>query len=113
MPTTPRFLCCFCAALLPTWFLVPRPGRPDGAMLLHHLGRQHPVQVGHYLAQMQTTSDIATVALQGFEVVGEANVRGQHGIRVLLLFPALMRLQANRRGLLAEILRCRTAAGWA
>jgi hypothetical protein len=40
-------------------------------MLLHHLGDMHPTEIGPYPARMRT-EDIATVAAEAYEVVGEA-----------------------------------------
>jgi hypothetical protein len=35
-----RFHCRFCGVVLAAWF--PMPGEPDGAIVLGHLGRNHP-----------------------------------------------------------------------
>jgi hypothetical protein len=59
MTTRKRFKCRFCGTVLPAWLLVAK--RPDGAMLLYHLGQHHPDQVGPYLERMRTEC-IATVA---------------------------------------------------
>jgi hypothetical protein len=39
-----RYRCTFCGVLLPAWLAVAE--RPNGAMLLGHLGQDHPDQVG-------------------------------------------------------------------
>jgi hypothetical protein len=44
--------------------------RPNGAMLLHHLGDRHPAEVRPSLMRM-ATEDIATVAAEASEVVEE------------------------------------------
>jgi hypothetical protein len=64
--TTRRYRCRHCGAEPPAW--LPVAQAVDGAMLLHHLGRQHPDQVGPYLERMRT-EDIATVAAEAYEVV--------------------------------------------
>ncbi len=69
MMTGEKVRCRFCGAILLGWLLVQ--DRPDGAMLLHHLGRMHPTEVRRFLDQMRTSHDIARVAMQGFEVVEE------------------------------------------
>ena len=48
--------------------------RPDGTMLLYHLGQHHPDEVGPYLERMRTAC-IATVAAAAFEVVEEDETR--------------------------------------
>jgi hypothetical protein len=53
---------------LSAWLPVPK--RPDGAMLLGHLGTMHPLEVGSYLARMRT-EDMVTVAAEASEVVEE------------------------------------------
>ena len=45
MPLRKRYRCRFCGASLPAWLPVAK--RPEGSMLLYHLGQQHPNQVGH------------------------------------------------------------------
>lgn len=69
------FRCRFCGVVLPAWF--PAQRRPDGAMLLHHLSRCHPAEVGHFLDQMHTTSDITRVAVQAFDAVEDRGGRGE------------------------------------
>jgi hypothetical protein len=66
MTTRKRFKCRFCGHVLPAWLPVAK--RPDGAMLLYHLGQHHPDQVGPYLDRMRTEC-IATVAAEAHEVV--------------------------------------------
>jgi hypothetical protein len=61
-----RYRCRSCGAILPAWY--PVPGKPNGAMLLHHLSAMHPAEVGPYLRRMET-EDITTVALEAFEGV--------------------------------------------
>ena len=48
----------------------PGSPRPNGAMLLHHLGDMHPTEVRPYLKRMET-EDIATVAAEAYEVIPE------------------------------------------
>jgi hypothetical protein len=69
MTTNKRYRCRYCGAELPAWLPVAK--RPNGAMLLYHLGQQHPDQVGHYLDQIRHDEDIAEVAAQAYEVVEE------------------------------------------
>lgn len=59
--------CRHCGAALPTW--LPVLGRPDGPMLLLHLGAQHPDEFTALQAQMHMTADIAKVAAQAFDLV--------------------------------------------
>jgi hypothetical protein len=54
--------------VLPAWLPVAK--RPDGAMLLYHLGQHHPDEVGPYLQRMETEC-ITTVVIEAFEVVEE------------------------------------------
>jgi hypothetical protein len=68
MPARQRYRCRFCGLDLPAWLPVAK--RPNGAMLLGHLGQDHPDQMGPYLERMRT-EDIATVAAEGYEVVEE------------------------------------------
>jgi hypothetical protein len=68
MATSTRFTCRYCGAVLPAWY--PVPGKPNGAMLLHHLGDMHPTEIGPYLTRMETEC-ITTVALEAFEGVEE------------------------------------------
>jgi hypothetical protein len=44
MPTRQRYRCRFCGALLPAWLPVVK--RPEGSMLLYHLGQRHSREVG-------------------------------------------------------------------
>jgi hypothetical protein len=54
--------------------------RPDGAMLLYHLGQDHRGQVGPYLRRMET-EDIATIMLELFDLVeGEGNPPRQRSV---------------------------------
>jgi hypothetical protein len=66
MPARRRYRCRFCGLDLPAWLPVAK--RPNGAMLLGHLGQDHPDQMGPYLERMRT-EDIATVAAEAYEVV--------------------------------------------
>ena len=68
MPPHKGYRCISCGAMLPTWLPVAK--RPDGSMLLYHLGQHHPDQGGPYLERMRTEC-IATVAAEAFEVVEE------------------------------------------
>jgi len=61
-----RYRCRFCGRDLPAW--LPVAPRPDGAMLLHHLGDRHPTEVRPYLKRMQT-EEIATMAAEAYEVI--------------------------------------------
>jgi hypothetical protein len=38
-----RYRCRFCGALLPAWLPVAK--RPEGAMLLYHLGQHHSLEL--------------------------------------------------------------------
>jgi hypothetical protein len=69
---THLYRCRFCGRLLPAWLAVAK--RPNGAMLLYHLGDLHPTEIGHYLARMRT-EEIATVAAEAFEGVEEEEMR--------------------------------------
>jgi hypothetical protein len=69
MPTHPRYRCKFCQAELPAW--IPVFNEPNGAMLLHHLGQDHPGEVKAYLDQMHTDEDHDRVVVQAFEEVDE------------------------------------------
>jgi hypothetical protein len=44
-----RYRCRFCGLELPAWLPVAK--RPEGSMLLYHLGQRHLDQAGPYLAQ--------------------------------------------------------------
>ena len=61
-----HYRCRYCGAILPAWLPVAK--RPEGSMLLYHLGQNHPDQVGPYLERMRTEC-ITTVAAEAFEVV--------------------------------------------
>ncbi len=71
-----RYRCRYCGAVLPAW--LPVAQAVDGAMLLGHLGQQHPDQVGPYLARMRT-EDIATVAAEAYEVIEEDGNQSRDG----------------------------------
>jgi len=58
--------------MLPAWLPVAK--RPEGSMLLYHLGQHHPDQVGPYLERMRTEC-ITTVAAEAFEVGEEDRTR--------------------------------------
>jgi hypothetical protein len=68
MPLQKRYRCRYCGRVLPAWLPVAK--RPNGAMLLAHLGQQHPDQRGPSLERMRT-EDSATVAAEAYEVVEE------------------------------------------
>ena len=63
-----HYRCRSCGAILPAWLPVAK--RPEGSMLLYHLGQNHPDHVGPYLERMRTEC-IATVAAEAFELVEE------------------------------------------
>jgi hypothetical protein len=67
-PRQKRYRCRSCGRELPGW--LPAVQRPNGAMLLHHLGDRHPSEAGPYLKRM-ATEDIATVAAEAYEVIEE------------------------------------------
>jgi hypothetical protein len=46
-----RYRCRVCGLELPAWLPVAK--RPEGSMLLYHLGQRHLDQAGPYLAQTQ------------------------------------------------------------
>jgi hypothetical protein len=52
MPPRKRYRCIYCGAKLPAWLPVAK--RPEGAMLLYHLGQHHLVEAGPYLQRMET-----------------------------------------------------------
>jgi hypothetical protein len=58
-----------CGAALPGFFSIT--GEPNGAILLQHLGAMPRGEVNAYLDRMHRTEDIATVAMEAFEVVEE------------------------------------------
>jgi hypothetical protein len=68
MPTRKRYRCRYCGALLPAWLPVAK--RPEGAMLLYHLGQHHPEEVEPSLARLATEC-ISTVAAEAYDVVEE------------------------------------------
>jgi hypothetical protein len=61
-----QYRCRYCGRVLSVW--LPAAKRPNGALLLNHLGDMHPTEVRPYLKRMET-EDIATVAAEAFEVV--------------------------------------------
>jgi hypothetical protein len=65
---TPRrcYRCRFCSLELPAWLPVAK--RPEGSMLLYHLGQDHLEAIGPYLRRMETES-IDRVLSELFEVV--------------------------------------------
>jgi hypothetical protein len=67
-----RYRCRFCSTLLPAWLPVAK--RPEGSMLLCHLGQHHPDQVGPYLQRMETEC-ITTVVVDAYEVVEQKGDR--------------------------------------
>jgi len=62
-----RYRCRFYGAVLPAWLPVAK--RPNGALLLGHLSRDHPDQVGIYLDQMCGSEDIGELAAHAFEII--------------------------------------------
>ncbi len=67
MTTGRRFRCRCCGVVLSAWF--PVSNEPDGAMLLGHMTRAHPVKLRPFLDQMRITVDIMLVIVQAFEAV--------------------------------------------
>jgi hypothetical protein len=65
-PPKKRDRCRFCGALLPAW--LPGAKRPEGSMLLYHLGQHHLKAAGPYLQRMETES-IDRVLAELFEGV--------------------------------------------
>jgi hypothetical protein len=68
MPPRKRYRRRYCGTLLPAWLPVAK--RPEGSMLLYHLGQQHLDQLRPYLARMKTEC-IDRVVLELYEVVEE------------------------------------------
>jgi len=66
MSPRPRYRCRFCGALLPAWLPVAK--RPEGAMLLYHLGQHHLAEAAPYLTRMEIES-IDAVLLELYELV--------------------------------------------
>jgi hypothetical protein len=62
-----QYRCRFCGHRLPAW--LPAAQAPDGGLLLGHLSQQHHGEVRAYLDRMQTSEDIAPVAMGAFERV--------------------------------------------
>jgi len=54
MPPRKRYRCIYCGAKLPAWLPVAK--RPEGAMLLYHLGQHHLEAAGPYLRRMEVES---------------------------------------------------------
>jgi hypothetical protein len=67
MSTRPHYCCRHCGVLLPGWLPVLK--RPNGALLLGHLGQAHRDQVGAYLARMGGDDDIGEIAAEAYELV--------------------------------------------
>ena len=63
-----RYRCRFCGLELPAWLPVAK--RPEGSMLLYHLGQDHLEAVGPYLRRMETEA-IDRVLSELFEGVEE------------------------------------------
>ena len=61
-----HYRCRFCGTHLNAY--LPWAKAPNSALLLGHLGQQHPDQVGPSLERMRTEC-IATVAVEAFEVM--------------------------------------------
>jgi Pentapeptide repeats (8 copies) len=87
MPTYPRYRCKFCQAELPAWIEVP--GEVDGPMLLSHLGRYHPDQVGPYLDQMRGAENIVQVVVPAYEVIEDRRVSASLRRHLLIVLGAL------------------------
>jgi hypothetical protein len=58
----------FCGHVFNAWLPVAK--RPNGVMLLYHLGQQHPDELKPYLKRMRT-EDFGMVAAEAYEVVDE------------------------------------------
>jgi hypothetical protein len=59
------YRCRFYGMMLPAW--LPVLQKPDGAVLLGQLSRQHPTELGPFLEQMHTPEDLAPVVAQADE----------------------------------------------
>jgi hypothetical protein len=100
MPPPKRYRCRVCGRDLPAWLPVVK--RPDGAMLLQHLGARHRDQVGLYLERMRT-EDIATVAAEAFEVEEGTNHTWPHNIRMRPRFGSKPRYLSSTAGVGANL----------
>jgi hypothetical protein len=76
-PPTRRYRCRYCGGEFPA--RLPVMQAPDGPMLLHHLSKMHPTEVGPYLERM-ATEDIATVAAEAYEVVEDEEQHVRRGL---------------------------------
>jgi hypothetical protein len=72
MPPRKRYRCRFCGAVLPAWLPVAK--RPEGAMLLYHLGQHHLAEAAPYLQCMETESIDRVLAelFEGVEQKGDS-----------------------------------------
>jgi hypothetical protein len=66
MATRKRYRCRFCGLELRAWLPVAK--RPEGSMLLYHLGQDHLEALRPYLQRMETES-ITRVLLELFDLV--------------------------------------------
>lgn len=66
MPPRKRYRCRWCGLELHAW--LPVAQRPEGSMLLYHLGQDHLEAAGPYLVRMET-EPIDAVLAELFEVV--------------------------------------------
>lgn len=64
MPSGKHVRCTLCGAILPGWLRLPNC--PNSAMLLHHLGADHLMEVKPYLKRMEVEC-IDTVVMELFE----------------------------------------------
>jgi hypothetical protein len=67
-----RYRCRFCGDLLNAWLPVAK--RPEGSMLLYHLGQHHLEEVWPYLQRVETEC-ITTVVVDACEVVEQKGDR--------------------------------------
>jgi hypothetical protein len=72
MPSGKHVRCKRCGAVLPGWLRLPNV--PNSAMLLHHLGADHLVEVKSYLQRMETEA-IDKVVMELFERVAASDYR--------------------------------------
>jgi hypothetical protein len=72
-PSRPRYRCRYCGFDFPA--ALPVTQEPDSAMLLNHLGQDHPDQVGQYLARIHTDADHNRVVVEAYELDDHREVR--------------------------------------
>jgi hypothetical protein len=63
------FRCRFCGVVFSAGLAVP--GKPDGALLLHHISQSHPAELTPVLDQMHTDDDITPAIVPAFEAEEE------------------------------------------